>query len=106
MNLKRSYAKFRPDAETRADIERVVELWSWANLNWGGEGSFMFGKNFTAADVFYAPVAARFRTYSIELDGQSELYAQALLSHQATTEFCVAVQSETWVMEHNEFDEE
>ena len=103
MNLKRRYRRFVPDADTRADIERIVGLWRWASSNWSG-GPYLFGRSFTAADAFFSPVASRFRTYAVALDEQSQSYADMLLSHPSTKEFYVDAQTETWVMEHNEFE--
>ena len=104
MNLKRRYRHFVPDADARADIERVLELWKWAASNWS-DGRYLFGRQFTAADAFFAPVASRFRTYAIDLDDRSQGYVDTLLSHPATVEFNNDAQSETWIMEHNEFDD-
>ena len=105
MNLRRSYANFAPDQDAREDIARVQELWRWARSNWGGDGPYLFGQRFSAADAFFAPVAARFRTYAIELDETSRNYADALLSHPASVAFHEDAQAETWVMQHNEFDD-
>ena len=105
MNLRRQYASFRPGAAARADIARVCELWQWARTNWGDGGPYLFGAGFTAADAFFAPVACRFATYAVALEGPARDYAQALLTHPATAAFQAAAQAETWVMAHNEFDE-
>ena len=70
MNLKRRYRRFVPDADTRADIERIQGLWEWASSNWS-DGPYLFGRSFTAADAFFSPVASRFKTYAIDLDGRS-----------------------------------
>jgi glutathione S-transferase len=103
-NLKRSYTTFEPDDETLADIQRVCDLWRWAWAEFNSEGPYLFGEYFTAADAFFAPVASRFRTYSIDLDDKSRAYTDLLLRHPATVEFVEAAQSEIWVMEHNEFN--
>lgn len=103
MNLKRRYRHFVPDADTRADIERIAELWKWASSSWSN-GPYLFGPSFTAADAYFAPVAARFRTYAIDLDNRSQDYADLLLSHPAATEFYEDAQTETWIMAHNEFE--
>ncbi|MDA7949440.1 MAG: glutathione S-transferase [Hyphomicrobiaceae bacterium] len=104
VNLKRCYTTFKPDGKTRADIERVCAFWTWAWREFGGEGPYLFGDRFTAADAFFVPVASRFRTYSIDLDSRSRAYADLILRHPATMEFVDAAQSENWVLEHNEFD--
>lgn len=103
-NLKRHYTTFKPDDETLADIERICVLWRWVRTEFNCEGPYLFGENLSAADAFFAPVASRFRTYSIDLDDQSRAYSDLLLRHPATVEFVEAAQSEVWVMEHNEFD--
>ncbi|MBT8442578.1 MAG: glutathione S-transferase C-terminal domain-containing protein [Gammaproteobacteria bacterium] len=66
---------FVPSAETQADIDRVIELWS-ACLERSG-GPFLFGR-FTIADAMYFPVLTRLRTYDIPLAATVADYARAL----------------------------
>lgn len=106
VNVRRVYKTIKPDAETRADIDRIEDLWRWASSNWGGAGPYLFGERFSAVDAFYAPVASRCCTYSVTLSPASQAYVDALLSHPATVEFYEAGKLESWVMEHNEFDQE
>jgi glutathione S-transferase len=106
MNIRSEYKNFRPDADTRADIERIETLWQWALSNWGNTGRYLFGEKFCAVDAFYAPVASRFRTYNVALSAASQDYVEALLDHPATIEFYQAGQREDWVLEMNEFDSE
>ena len=104
MNMRRRYKSFAPNAETVADIERMCALWAWARENWGDRGPYLFGGAYCAADAFFAPIASRFRTYGITLDGPSEAYVAALLSHPATEAFYRDAKAETWAMDHNELD--
>ena len=104
MNVRRQYANIVADAKTQADIDRITALWNWALDNRGGQGPYLFGADFCAADAFYAPVASRFRTYRVPLDERLQDYADALLDHPATREFYAAGIREPWVMECNEFD--
>ena len=104
MNIRRRYKTFEPNAEARADIERIEALWSWARSNWGGEGPYLFGDRFCAVDAFYAPVASRFQTYDVTLHADSQSYVDALLQHPATRAFFEAGMKETWVMDFNELD--
>lgn len=69
--------------KARADIARVVQIWSGTRRDFGTGGLFLFG-GFTVADAMYAPVATRFRTYGVDLaafgdDGAAAAYAQAIL---------------------------
>ncbi|MGD8350895.1 MAG: glutathione S-transferase [Gammaproteobacteria bacterium] len=104
MNVRREYRSITADDETRRDIERIEVLWDWTASRWGGQGPYLFGADFTAAEAFYAPVASRFKTYNVKLSDASQRYANALLEHPATIEFYEAGRREPWVMEQNEFD--
>ncbi|MBT3659626.1 MAG: glutathione S-transferase [Rhodospirillaceae bacterium] len=104
VNLKRNYAAFQPNEEVRSDIQRICALWRWVRELFVSDGPYLFGDTLSAVDAFFAPVASRFRTYSIDLDEQSAAYSNLLLQHPATLEFIEAAQSESWRMEHNEFD--
>ena len=106
VNLERCYRTFRPDADTRADIDRVRELWAWARERFPSGGPYLFGQRFTAADAFFAPVAARFQTYSIPLAAHEQQYCNLLLGHPATMEYVEDAVAEPWVLEHNEFSME
>jgi glutathione S-transferase len=102
MNERKRYRTFKPTAEARADIERIQALWNWAKDGWGGSGPYLFGKEFTAAEAFFAPVASRFRTYDTKLDAVSQAYCDAVLAHPATLEFFDGAAAEPWILEHNE----
>jgi glutathione S-transferase len=67
-------------AEVEAEIARVSEIWSRA------AGEWLFG-DFCAADIIFAPVAARFRTYGVVLDGAAHAYWQRLLAHPLAGEW-------------------
>ncbi len=104
MNLRRRYSTFQPSEDAAADIERVYTLWRWARDNWGDGGPYLFGEQFTAADAFFAPVAARFRTYGVVPDGKPAAYVDTLLSHPSTVAFNRDSEKEVWVMDHNELE--
>ncbi len=81
VNLKRRYHSFMPDNETQADIARICDLWAWTRKEFNQPGPYLFGEAFTAADAFFAPIACRFRTYSIELNEDASAYVDALMKH-------------------------
>ena len=99
MNLKRRFTSFQPNAEAKADIERVTALWRWAKSRWGIDGPYLFGESFTATDAFFVPVASRLKTYGVELDAVCSAYAEALLTHPATRRFTEDANAEDWVIE-------
>jgi glutathione S-transferase len=73
MNVRRRYPGKGRTPEVKAEIERIVAIWSEARA------PFLFG-DFGAADAMFAPVALRFRTYEVELPPPCRSYADALLA--------------------------
>jgi glutathione S-transferase len=75
MNIKAQFPRFKIWSKARADIDRIVIIWSECLQAYGGP--FLFGK-ITMADAMYAPVVSRFRTYGIKLDGELKSYAERI----------------------------
>ncbi len=105
MNLRRRYPGRGRGPDVEADIARACALWDWTRSRWGGEGPYLFGGDYGVVDAFFTPLAARFETYTVELEGFAKAYAAALLAYPALAEWRRAAESETWVFEHCEFDE-
>ena len=61
----------------RADVERIVAIWSELLAQHGGP--MLFG-GFSIADAFFAPVATRFRTYAIALPAPVAGYVDRVLA--------------------------
>jgi glutathione S-transferase len=89
----------RPEAGrgpgVQEDIDRVREIWRECRERQNATGEFLFGK-FTAADAMFAPVASRFQTYGVELDGVEAEYAQAILALPAVASWMQASREEPW----------
>lgn len=75
-----------------ADIARIEQLWIEGLERFGG--SFLAGRQFTAVDAFFAPVAFRFRSYGVELKGAAAGYLAAMLNHAALREWEAAALAE------------
>jgi glutathione S-transferase len=84
-----------------ADIARVAEIWTEARRRFGKDGPFLTGA-FTLADVFYAPVSFRFRTYGVTLEGAAAAYLDALSAHPLVREWETAARAEAEVIESDE----
>lgn len=69
----------------QADIARVVELWNEGLARFGGP--FLAGGELTAVDAFFAPVAYRFQTYGVGVEGAAADYLRRLLAHPAMREW-------------------
>jgi glutathione S-transferase len=80
-------------AEVTADIERVVEIW---NAHSGGF-RWLFGA-FSGADIMFAPIATRFQTYGVHLEGLAKAYMDRLLEHPLVAEWLRLGQEEVDVI--------
>ncbi|MFO1105326.1 MAG: glutathione S-transferase [Amaricoccus sp.] len=79
MYLRRAYAGFAPSDAVRRDIARIEALWDYAGF--GGEG-WLFG-DYSIADAFFAPVAARIASYDLPVGPAAAAYVAKTLADQA-----------------------
>lgn len=79
-------------AAVQADIARIVELWEEGLRRFGGP--WLAGKEFTAVDAFFAPVAFRFRGYGVAPGDAAGDYLALLLAHPAMLEWETAALAE------------
>ena len=81
------------DAALVKDILRVRELFEEGLERFGGP--WLAGPDFTALDAFFAPVAYRIRTYSLEV-GNGLSWVERVLAHPAMREWEAAALKEGW----------
>jgi glutathione S-transferase len=72
------------DPRLDRELARLVELWTQMRGRFGPGGPWLFG-DWSIADAFFTPVAARVRHYQIDLsahgdDGTAADYVAALLA--------------------------
>jgi glutathione S-transferase len=68
---------------TQADVRKMVRLWRALKQRFGQGGPFLLGE-WSIADAYFTPIAARFRTYGVDLarygdEGQAAAYSALLL---------------------------
>lgn len=74
------------DADVQLDIARIRAIWREARTQHAAHGDFLFGE-FCIADAMYAPVAARFVSYTITLDEIELRYVETLRALPAMREW-------------------
>jgi len=82
MQLLHQYDGFAVSDAVQADLNRLQEIWSLARSRHGTNGPWLFG-NYTVADAFYAPVAARIAGFALPMDQTSAAYVTAHLQDTA-----------------------
>ena len=85
----------RPEisAGLKRDIDRLTELWTEGLTRFGGP--FLAGKEFTAVDAFFCPVAFRAQSYDLPFTGAAKDYVARLLALPAMQDWYKAGIRET-----------
>lgn len=76
-----------------ADIGRVRQIWRGCRKEHGKGGEWLFGA-FGIVDAMFAPVALRFQSYAVALDGPEREYVYAMLMHPAINQWIEAAGQE------------
>jgi glutathione S-transferase len=92
LNIRARTTMAKLSAEVAADIARTKDIWTTHCAN-----TWLFGE-FGGADIMFAPVATRFRTYGVELDGPAREYMDRLLQHPLVVEWTTLAEAETTVI--------
>ena len=79
MNLRVSYTDCQPTADVLADLKRLEVIWDWARDQTGA--AVWLAGDYSVADVFFAPVAARIATYNLPVSDRAMAYVKAHLAH-------------------------
>ena len=80
MNLRLAYEHCEPTPAVLADLARLEAIWAWARGQCGSGAAWLCG-NYSAADAFFAPVAARIAGYGLPVSPAAMAYVEAHLRH-------------------------
>jgi len=79
MNVRLAFAGVTPRKEVEADLRRLELIWDHARAECAQEGPWLCG-GYSAADAFYAPVAARIAGYGLQVSDSAFAYVAAHLA--------------------------
>lgn len=82
MQLLHQYQGFEVSDAVRGDLARIETLWALAREKFGAGGPWLFG-DYSLADAFYAPVAARIAGYDLPVSDAAKAYVMAHLNDAA-----------------------
>ena len=103
MNIGKKFTGLGLSEAVAKDVARIDTIWSETRSKFGTGGDFLFG-SFGAADIMYAPVVHRFKTYDLPRSDISEAYINAMLNHPAMKEWTTSAMQETTILEREELD--
>lgn len=104
MNLGRDFAGLGRTPGALADIARIEALWADTRARFGGDGPFLFGADFGAADAMFAPVVARFLGWKPEVSAATAAYCAAVRAHPLVAAWYngAAAEPEDWLIDSYE----
>ncbi|CAI0652819.1 unnamed protein product [Colletotrichum noveboracense] len=86
MNVALRIESGPPDADVQRNLDRLEEVWTEGLKKFGGP--WVAGKEFSAVDAFFAPVATRIQTFGLPLkDPEAKAYVERLLEHPAVKQW-------------------
>lgn len=88
-------------AELQTEIARIQAMWNDYREQHAQAGPWMFGR-FSIADCMYIPVALRFVTYGVSLEGLAGAYLRTVQQHPPVQEWIAAAKLEKEVLESSE----
>ncbi|MBV9076413.1 MAG: glutathione S-transferase family protein [Methylobacteriaceae bacterium] len=105
MNLGKRFARRDRGPAVARDLARVEAIWRDARARFGAGGPFLFGA-FSGADAMYVPVVTRLDTYDLPVAPDTRAYMDAVLNLPGFQAWREAALKETWIVPHDEVDEE
>ncbi len=100
MNCRRVISGITPTEATSKDLARIQKIWTDCLADSGG--SFLFGA-FSIADIMYAPVVSRFKTYEVTVDERLQTYMDTILALPDMQAWYAAAKAEIWTIEEEEY---
>lgn len=82
MQLQYCHVGFEVSDTLKADLERIETLWAHARAVSGAKSGWLFG-DYSLADCFYAPVAARIVGYGLPVSEETLAYCHHTLADPA-----------------------
>ena len=77
MDMQRNAPLASVADEVKHDIQRIVALWAGCRERFGQGGPYLFGQ-VSIADAYFAPVAARIRSYGLPVPPVAAAYVERL----------------------------
>lgn len=99
MNLRVAYKDVPLPDGVEANLRRLEAIWDHARDQTKPKGEWLAG-DYSIADVFYAPVAARIAGYGLSVSASAQAYVQAHLSDPAFRRWRAMGRAKGIVLEH------
>ncbi|HRY07590.1 MAG TPA: glutathione S-transferase family protein [Hyphomicrobiaceae bacterium] len=96
MNLGKRFAAPTMGDDLKANVARIEQIWRETRARFGGDGPYLFGTRFSAADAMFAPVATRIDSYSIPVAADTRAYIDTIYANPHFAQWRTAAFKEPW----------
>jgi len=103
MNLQGQWQNLSLNKTLETEVRRIETIWSECRKKYGSTGAFLFG-DFSAVDMMFAPVTARFATYGIQVNETANAYIKSVRQHPSVAAWYAAAIQETEVVPADQLD--
>ncbi len=100
MDLRTSLPGAQHTEGALGDAAKIIDIWSACREAHSANGPFLFG-DWSAADMMYAPVVGRFRTYGVELPAPVQAYSDAVWAQPDMAAWLAGARAEPYVIEYD-----
>ena len=98
MDMRSSYAGVGHTEKALQNVARISALWTDCRDTYGAGGDYLFGA-WSAADMMYAPVVSRFRTFGVAVDATVQRYMDAVWAHPDMREWVQGAVDEPYTID-------
>lgn len=98
MDLRGSHPGVGHTDKALANAARICDIWSDCRDTFGSGGDFLFGK-WSAADMMYAPVVGRLRTFGVPVDATAQKYMDAVWAQPDMAEWVQGAKDEPFTID-------
>ncbi len=95
MDIRSSHSGDQHTEGALKDTARIQALWADCRRRFGAGGPYLFGA-WSAADIMYAPVVSRFRTYGVPADAETTAYMDAVRAQPDMAEWISLAEQEPY----------
>lgn len=99
MDLRATYPGEGHTEGALADAAKVMAVWTSCLDAHADRGPYLFG-SWCAADMMYAPVVGRLRTYGVEMTAAVQRYADAVWAQPDMASWLAEAEAEPYVIEY------
>lgn len=98
MDLRGAHPGVGHTDKALANAARICDLWTDCRETFGSGGDFLFGK-WSAADMMYAPVVGRLRTFGVPVDAKVQSYMDAVWAQPDVAEWVQGAKDEPYTID-------